>query len=181
MEKPEREGPVEIALTGDLTETKGDLIEKLLEVEPGGPCVLYFDSEGGSAYAGIALASIILFRDLDAAGVVAGECSSAAIWPFAACRRRLVTQFSVLLFHTMKWQSAEHVDLAEATEWARHFGQLDSDMDRLLADLFDTNPDQIDRWSRPGRNVSGRELAEAGLAELVELGPLDILRKPDSR
>ena len=181
MEKPDREGPVEIALTGDLTENQGDLIEKLLEVEPGGPCVLYFDSEGGSAYAGIALASVILFRDLDATGVVAGECSSAAIWPFAACRRRLVTQFSVLLFHVMKWQSADHVDLAEATEWTRHFRQLESDMDRLLARLFDTDLDQIDRWSSPGRYVSGRELAEAGLAELVELGPLDVFRQHDSR
>ena len=181
MEKPDREGPVEIALTGDLTENQGDLIEKLLEVEPGGPCVLYFDSEGGRAYAGIALASVILFRDLDATGVVAGECSSAAIWPFAACRRRLVTQFSVLLFHVMKWQSADHVDLAEATEWTRHFRQLESDMDRLLARLFDTDLDQIDRWSSPGRYVSGRELAEAGLAELVELGPLDVFRQHDSR
>ena len=181
MEKPDREGPVEIAMVGDLTENQSDLIEKLLEVEPGGPCVLYFDSQGGSAYSAIALASTILFRGLDATGVVAGECSSAAIWPFAACRRRLVTRFSVLLFHTMKWQSEEHVDLAEATEWARHFGQLESDMDRFLAQLFDTDPDQIDRWSRPGRHVSGQEMADAGLAELVELGPLDILRQDDSR
>jgi ATP-dependent Clp protease, protease subunit len=181
MEKPDREGPVEIALTGDLTENQGDLIEKLIEVEPGGPCVLYFDSQGGGAYSAVALASMILFRGLDATGVVAGECSSAAVWPFAACRRRLVTPYSVLLFHTMKWQSEEHVDLSEATEWARHFGQLESDTDRLLAELFDADPELIDGWSRPGRHVSGPELAEAGLAELVELGPLDILRQDDSR
>ena len=181
MEKPDREGPVEIAMTGDLTENQGDVIAKLLEVEPGSSCIVYFDSEGGSAYSGISLASMILFRDLDVTGIVAGECSSAAVWPFAACRRRLVTPFSVLLFHPMKWQSDEHVDLAEATEWARHFGKLESEMDRLLAQLFDADPDQIDRWTRPGRHVSGREMAEAGLAELVELGPLDILRKHDSR
>ena len=89
MEKGEREGPVEIALTGDLTENQGDLIEKLLDVEPGGECVLYFDSQGGSAYSAIALASMILLRDLDATGVVAGECSSAALWQcVSTCRRR---------------------------------------------------------------------------------------------
>ena len=181
MEEQDQEGPIEIALVGDLIDNQSTHIEKLLEVEPGGACVLYFDSQGGSAYSAVALASMILFRGLDATGVAAGECSSAAIWPFAACRRRLVTPFSVLLFHTMKWQSEEHVDLSEATEWARHFGQLESDMDRLLADLFDADPELIDGWSRPGRHVSGPELAEAGLAELVELGPLDILRQHDSR
>jgi hypothetical protein len=41
-----------------------------------------------------------------------------------------------LLFHPMKWQSEEHVGLAEAAEWARHFGQLEQDMDSLLAHLF---------------------------------------------
>ena len=80
--------------------------------------------------------SLILLRGLKATGVVAGECSSAALWPFAACRRRLVTPLSILLFHRMKWQSEENVGLPEAAEWARHFGQLETDMDRLLAELF---------------------------------------------
>ena len=48
--------------------------------------------------------------------VVTGECSSAMLWPFAACERRLVTPYSVLLFHPMKWQSEEHVGLAEAAD-----------------------------------------------------------------
>ena len=154
----QREGPVEIALTGELTEHQSDLCEKLLEVEPGGECVLYFDSGGGSAYSGIALTSLILLRSLRATGVVIGECSSAALWPFAACRRRLVTPYSVLLFHPMKWQSEEHVLLAEATEWARHFGELE---------------DTMDRWIRPGRFVSGAEMVERGLAEMTDLKPLD--------
>ena len=106
---------------GDLTENAPDLCDKLLSVEPGGECILYFDSLGGSPYSAIALASLILLRGLKATGIVAGECSSAALWPLAACSRRLVTPLSVLLFHPMKWQSEENVGLGEAAEWARHF------------------------------------------------------------
>ena len=90
-------------------------------------------------------------------------------WPFAACTRRLVTPYSVLLFHPMKWQSEEHVGLAEAAEWARHFGNLEKDMDSLLAELFGLPRAEMEKWIKPGRYVSGRELAEAGLAELIDL------------
>ena len=144
----ERSGPVEIAMAGDLTDHQSDLCEKLLEVEPGGECILYFDSLGGSPYSAIALLSLIVLRGLRATGVVAGECSSAALWPFAACRRRLVTPLSVMLFHTMKWQSEENVGLVEAAEWARHFAQLETDMDRLLARLFGAEPEKIAEWVR---------------------------------
>ena len=177
MNGQDRNGPVEIALVGDLTEHQGELCQKLLDVEPGGECVLYIDSLGGSPYCAIALVSLILLRGLRATGVVAGECSSAALWPFAACTRRLVTPFSVLLFHPMKWQSEEHVGLAEAAEWARHFQDLETEMDRLLADLFRAAPEKIREWSNPGRYVLGQELADAGLAELVPLAPLPFLSK----
>ena len=175
MKPRDREGPVEIALVGDLTENQSSLCERLLEVEPGGPCVLYFDSPGGSPYSAMAIASLIVLRGLRAVGVVAGECSSSALWPFAACPRRLVTPHSVFLFHFMKWQSEEHVALSEAAEWTRHFGQLEADMDRLLAWLFDVPFEKIRTWTDSGRYVSGPELADAGLAELVELKPLDVL------
>ena len=72
----------------------------------------------------------------------------------------------------MKWQSEEHVGLSEAAEWARHFGQLEGDMDRLLADLFGVSESSMAKWINPGRYVGGRELAAAGLAELVELKAL---------
>jgi ATP-dependent protease ClpP protease subunit len=169
--------PREIALVGDLTENQAHLCEQLLEVPPGGECILYIDSLGGSPYCAIALTSLILLRGLQATGVVAGECSSAALWPFAACTRRLVTAFSVLLFHPMKWQSEEIVGLAEAAEWARHFNQLEAEMDRLLAELFHVPLEKLRAWSNPGRYVTGRELAEAGLAEMVGLGPLAWLRR----
>ncbi len=181
MNGQDRKGPVEVALVGDLTEHEGELCQKLLEVPPGGECVLYIDSLGGSPYCAMALVSLIRLRGLRATGVVAGECSSAALWPFAACTRRLVTPLSVLLFHPMKWQSEEHVALAEAAEWARHFKELESDMDRLLAGLFRVTPEKIREWSSPGRYVLGRELAEAGLAELVPLEPLPFLLKKARR
>jgi hypothetical protein len=77
----------------------------------------------------------------------------------------------------MKWQSEENVGLPEAAEWARHFGQLETEMDRLLAELFKAPLETIRQWTNPGRYVLGPELAEAGLAELVELKPLEILRR----
>jgi ATP-dependent protease ClpP protease subunit len=166
------EGPVEIAIVGDLADHVSDLADKLLGVPLGGECFLYFDSPGGSPYSAMFLVNLLVLRGLKATGIVAGECSSAAIWPLAACKRRLVTPYSVLLFHPMKWQSEEHVGLSEAAEWARHFGALEQDMDLLLAKLFQTSDELIRRWSHPGRYVSGREMADEGLAELVELAPL---------
>jgi ATP-dependent Clp protease, protease subunit len=162
----------EIALIGDLTDHESDISSKLLEIPAGGECVLYIDSPGGSPYAGISLMSLLLLRGLRATGIVTGECSSAALWPFAACQRRMVTPYSVLLFHPMKWQSEEHVGLAEAAEWARHFGHLETEMDAVLADMFRLTPEDMKRWMNPGRYVSGREFAEAGLGELVDLKTL---------
>ncbi len=59
--------------------------------------------------------------------------------------------------------------LAEAAEWARHFGQLEKDMDSLLAELFGAPAAAMDKWINPGRYVSGRDLVEAGLAEMIDL------------
>lgn len=171
---PRRDELSEIAFTGDLTDRESDLTQHLLEVPPGGTCLLYFDSPGGNPYVGLSLMSLMLLRNIQATGIVTGECSSAALWPLAACRRRLVTAYSVLLFHPMKWQSEENVGLAEAAEWARHFGDLEQTMDTLLADLFGVSPEDMARWMHPGRYLTGREIVEAGLAEMVGLEPLKL-------
>lgn len=182
MPRDERQGPPEIALVGDLADNQSDLCEKFLDVAPGGECLVYFDSLGGSPYCAIALVALIRLRNLKATAIVAGECSSAALWPFAACRRRIVTPYSTMLFHPMKWQSEENVALAEAAEWARHFAQLETDMDQLLADLFEVPLETLRPWLTPGRYVTGREVAEAGLAEMVDLKPLDLVtKKPQGR
>jgi len=167
--RDEYEGPVEIALVGDLTDNEAELTDRLLSVPPNGECTLFIDSPGGSPYCAIALTTLIRLRGIRATGIVTGECSSATLWPFAACQRRIVTPFSVLLFHPMKWQSEEHVGLQEAAEWARHFGSLENDMDRLLADLLHVDAALLDSWISPGRYVSGREFSEAGLAEMITL------------
>ncbi len=156
------EGPLEIALIGDLTEHESDCYDKLLGVAPGSECTLYINSPGGSAYTAISLMTLIRLRGLQVTGVVTGECSSAALWPFAACVRRCVTPYSVMLFHPMKWQSEEHVQLDEATEWARHFGQLEKDMDRLLADQLGVAYEQLQEWMRPAATSRGPSLPRRG-------------------
>lgn len=166
------EEPIEIAIVGDLTDSEADLTDRLLSVEPGGECTIYFDSPGGSPYCAVSLMTLIQLRDIKATGIVTGECSSATLWPFAACKRRIVTPYSVMLFHPMRWQSEENVGLAEAAEWARHFGHLEQEMDELLAHLFGVSPSLMHEWINPGRYVIGRELADAGMAELVELDKL---------
>ena len=176
MDHVENQEPVEIAIVGDLTDHEVELTERLLTIEPGDECTLYFDSPGGSPYCAVSLMTLIRLRGIRATGIVTGECSSATLWPFAACQRRLVTPFSVLLFHPMKWQSEEHVGLAEAAEWARHFGQLEEDMDRLLAEMFGISPEEMEQWITPGRYVTGRELADAGMAELIQVAPLNVFK-----
>lgn len=167
--------PIEIGFVGDMTDHSTDLTDKVLGVPRGGECVLYFDSPGGSPYCALSLMTLIILRELKATGIVTGECSSAALWPLAACRRRFVTPFSVLLFHPMRWQSEEHVQLLEAAEWARHFGHLELQMDQLLADLFDVPLAKLQNWMRPGRYVTGHEFASLGLAELMD--PLAIAKQ----
>lgn len=160
--------PWEILLFGDLTEHQGELLNRLLDVPPRSSGILYFDSCGGSVYTGIALATLMKSRGLTATGIVISECSSAALLPFAACRRRFVSPQSTLLFHPMRWQSEEDVRLEEAAEWARHFRELEGDLDKLLCRLLPVDPEKLHLWTRPGRFVNGREIVEAGLAELLD-------------
>jgi ATP-dependent protease ClpP protease subunit len=176
----DQDSPSEVAIVGDLTDNAADLVDKLLGVEPGSKCTIYFDSPGGNPYTANSLVTMIRLRGLQATGIVTGECSSAAVWPFAACARRLVTASSVLLFHPMKWQSEEQVGIREATEWSRHFSSLELEMDSLLIHLFGIAEDSdsaslIRKWCDEHRYVTGCELAEAGLAELIDLSPLEWL------
>ncbi|MEC9004038.1 MAG: ATP-dependent Clp protease proteolytic subunit [Planctomycetota bacterium] len=170
------EDPLEFAIIGDLSDSESELSEKILSVPIGGECTIFFDSPGGSVYSALSLMTLIATREIRATGIITGECSSAAIWPFAACCYRKVTPFSVMLFHRMKWQSEEQVGLGEASEWARHFAQLEQEMDSLLTRFFGTASQQVEQWIRESRYITGRELVEAGLADLVELSPVRPLR-----
>lgn len=164
----------EIAISGDLSEKQSDLVEELLKLEPGSWGTLYFDSPGGNVYAGISLASLIRLRRLKATAVVLGECSSAAILPFAACPERYVLPFSTLFFHPVRSSSEEDVQLEEAAEWARHFAIIEEEMDQLLANFFGRTYEDVRGWSRPGRFFTGREVANLGLARLLEMNGKDL-------
>jgi ATP-dependent protease ClpP protease subunit len=164
-----KDAPWEIGIFGDLTDKQSELFQQVLEVPPNSRGTIFFDSGGGSIYCGLALATLIKLRGLRAIGVVAGECSSATILPFAACERRFVTPHSTLLFHPIRWQSDEEVRLEEAAEWTRHFQLLEADMDGLLVKMLGVAPEKLQAWTRPGRFVSGPELVAEGLAEMIDL------------
>ena len=164
----------EVVLSSDLIEKSGDLAEKLMSVPRRSRGIIWFDSGGGSVYVGLALASLIRLRGLDATAVVASECSSAAILPLAACTRRYVTPHSTLLFHPIRWQSDEHVRLEEAAEWARHFQFVEADLDNLLSRFFNFKLDRLAEWTRPGRFVTGPEMVAAGLAKMLDLFAGDV-------
>jgi ATP-dependent protease ClpP protease subunit len=158
-----------MAICGELNDKQPEQIGRLVELPRGSRGVIYFDSGGGSVYAGLALATIIRLRGLLAIGVVAGECSSAALLPFAACTERFVTLHSTLLFHPMRWQSEEDVRFEEAAEWARHFKVMEEDIDRLLVKMFGISDDTLAEWTRPGRFLAGSDLVAAGLAKQLDL------------
>src|SRR5690242_6737046 len=116
-----RKGALEIPVIGDVDDWEAEVIKTLLEVPPGGACVFYIDSAGGSVYGALAVLTLLRHRKLESTAVVIGECSSAALLLFAACHRRLVTPYSTLLFHRMRWQSEKRVGSDEAYLWAKHF------------------------------------------------------------
>ena len=164
----------EVAVCGELTDKQHDLLGELIALPRGSRGTLWFDSCGGSIYVGLALAAVIRLRGLRATAVVAGECSSAAIVPFAACERRFVTRHSALLFHPVRWSSEEDVKMEEAAEWARHFQWMEEDADTLLSKLFPFPQEKLKTWTRPGRFVTGEELVREGLAELITLFDGDV-------
>lgn len=167
----------EVVIAGELSDKQGELHDRLLELPRNSRGIIFFDSCGGSAFIGLALASLIRLRGLQATGVVAGECSSAALMPFGACVERYVTPHSTLLFHMMRWQSEEQVRLEEAAEWARHFRVMEADQDALIARLFGCDPALLAGWHRPGRFVSGAEMVAAGLAKMVDLFSGDVWKQ----
>lgn len=172
-QRSEKSGPPrdgwEIVLSGELDDQGVELHQKLVDVAKYSSGIIYFDSCGGNAYIGLALATLIKLRGIKATGIVVGECSSAALLPFAACSTRYVTPHSALLFHPIRWQSGEHVRLEEAVEWARHFQFMEQDQDKLIGKLFGCAEELIERWTRPGKFVTGPELVTAGLAHMLDL------------
>ncbi len=167
--RKKRPSPAEIAVIGEVDDWEEDVIRALLEVPAGGECILYIDSTGGSVYGALAVVTLLRQRKLKATAVVLGECSSATLLVFAACRKRVVTSHSTLLFHKMKWQSEKWVDSGEAAHWARHFETLEREIDDLQIRLFGGAEAEVRRWVAGGHFVTGPEIVAAGVAELLVL------------
>ncbi len=166
---PARKKAAEIPVIGDVDDWEAEVVKELLEVPPRGECVFYIDSAGGSVYGALAALTLLRHRNVQATAVVIGECSSAALLLFAGCRRRLVTPHSVFLFHRMRWQSDKRIAAEEAHRWARHFQEMERDVDALQARLFGTAEEKIRAWTEAGSYVTGTELVAVGLAEMLEL------------
>jgi ATP-dependent protease ClpP protease subunit len=164
-----RKPPTEIAIIGDVDDWEQDVVKQLLELPPQSACVFYIDSAGGSVYGALAVLTLIRLRKLDATAVVLGECSSASLLIYAACKRRVVTPYSTFLFHQMRWQSDKRVGSGEAYLWAKHFEDMEKDIDNLQARLFGKAEDKIREWITAGHYVTGSQMAALGLAEMEEI------------
>ncbi len=164
-----RKNVPEIPIIGEVDDWEADIIKAMLDIPERGECVFYMDSAGGSVYSAMAVVSLLRIRRLAATAVVLGECSSAALLLFAACPRRFVTPYSTFLFHHMRWQSDKHVRAGEAQAWASHFEQLETELDELQARLFGSAREQVREWIRQSRYITGKQIAELGLAEMLEI------------
>src|SRR5262249_44981190 len=162
-----RKGVPEIAVVGDVDDWEAEVVRALLEVPPGGEVVFYIDSVGGSVFGALAVITLLRHRQLDSTAIVIGECSSAALLLFAACRRRFVTPYSTLLFHRMRWQSEKRIAAEEAFLWARHFEEMEKDLDNLQIELFGAAQEQGRTWRRGSYYVTGPQVVAAGLAEML--------------
>jgi ATP-dependent Clp protease protease subunit len=164
-----RDKPGEIAVIGEVDDWEQDVVKALLEIPAGGACVFYIDSGGGSVFGALSVLTLLRHRRIEASAVVIGECSSAALLLFAACRKRTVTPYSTLLFHRMRWQSEKRVSSGEARHWASHFEDMERELDELQARLFGAAEDQVRAWTADGQYVTGPQIVAAGLADLLEL------------
>jgi ATP-dependent protease ClpP protease subunit len=164
-----RQAVAEIAVIGDVDDWEGDVVGKILDAPSGQECCFYIDSAGGSVYGALAVLTLLRYRKHEASAIVLGECSSATLLLFAGCSRRLVTPHSTLLFHRMRWESDKRIGATEASRWARHFEDMERDIDELQVRLFGQAEEQVRAWTDAGQYVTGPEIVAAGLADLFEL------------
>jgi len=170
MPKPHaRRKTTDIPLIGEVDDWEEEVIKAILELPRGSECTLYIDSGGGSVYGALAVTTLIRQRLLRCSAVVLGECSSATLLIFAVCQKRIVTRYSTFLFHRMRWQSDKRVGAQEASHWAKHFEEMEREIDVLQEKLLGSGAEQIRDWIRGSRYVTGAQMVAAGLAELLEI------------
>jgi ATP-dependent protease ClpP protease subunit len=164
-----RKKSTDIPLIGEVDDWEEDVIKTILELPKGSECAFYIDSGGGSVYGALAVTTLIRQRHLRSSALVLGECSSASVLVFAACQKRLVTRYSTFLFHHMRWQSDKRVGAQEASHWAKHFEEMERDIDILQEKLLGGAADLVRDWIRGSQYVTGPQMAAAGLAEMLEI------------
>ncbi|MBE7560562.1 ATP-dependent Clp protease proteolytic subunit [bacterium] len=169
LHRSRRHPVVELPLVGAVEDCEKDILSALLELAPGQECVLYIDCSGGSTYSSMAITTTILHRRINATGIVVGECSSSALLILAACRKRLAAPYATFFFHPMKWESGEGVDAREAASWGKYFSRLEGEFDQLQKRLFGNGSEQFSQFINEFRFLTGREMAETGLVELLPL------------
>lgn len=165
------DGKTDIGIFGDLTDNEGDILGGILDLEDGARCRVFINSCGGSPYTAMGIIALLTRKRLKLTAVALGECMSAAAMIFAAARKRYATPHTVFLFHPMRWQSQEAAS-AEAVSWANEFKRLERDLDEVMADYLGMEVKELRVWNRKHRYITGVELAERGLCELYDLGPL---------
>jgi hypothetical protein len=69
----------------------------------------------------------------------------------------------------MRWQSEKRVQSTEALHWARHFEEMERDIDDLQVRLFGAAEAEVRAWTDAGQYVNGQQLVEVGLAEMLEI------------
>jgi ATP-dependent protease ClpP protease subunit len=158
----------DIAVVGELDECESDVISRLLELDDGDECTLFIDSGGGRVYAALAIMSLVQIKNLRATAIVLGACSSAALMVLAACHQRFAFPYSVFQFHPVRWESGENIEKLEASEWAKHFAWLEKECDELLAQHLGVDLTRIQGWCRSSRYLTGRDLADAGVVQLID-------------
>lgn len=169
MTKRSQKNMAEIPVIGEVDDWEEEVVKTLLELPPKSECIFYIDSAGGSVFGALAVITLLKHRQMNATALVLGECSSAALLLLAACSKRLVTPYSTLLFHKMRWQSEKRIAADEAFLWAKHFEIMEKDMDDLQARLFGKGEEQVRAWTESSQYVTGPQLVAAGLAEMLEI------------
>jgi len=158
---------LEISICGEMID-RADFAERLLAIPARGNCTIYFDSPGGDAFTGLALANLIRLRGLNATGIVIGQCSSAALWPFAACQQRFMTGDSVCYFHDIQSVCDRPMTRRDAENFASQVGRLESQMNLKLVRLFGSGSAKLSEWIAASRYVTAQEMSAAGLVQLLE-------------
>ena len=173
-QEQEPEGPLEIAIVGDLTESEAELTDKLLAVEPGGECTLYFDSPGGSPYCAMSLTSLIHAPRLASHGhchrrMLLGRAVAVCRLQAAvghALQRDAVSSDEMAKRRACRPARSRRMGAALRTVGNRHGS--------VSGDLFGQAKADIQQWITSHRYVSGPELAAAGLAEMIDFKMLEM-------